>query len=103
GSLHRPPSSLLLPYPTLFRSHHGDAVRADASRKQISEASDEGRRLPAAGRRDDLGGAIRQRRGRSLLGVECGEQAGDAMVISMRDRKSTRLNSSHQIISYAVF
>src|SRR5438034_6529400 len=27
----------------------------------------------------------------------------DAMVIEMQDRKSTRLNSSHTVISYAVF
>src|SRR5947208_1620228 len=30
-------------------------------------------------------------------------RSGDTVVARLRDRKSTRLNSSHQIISYAVF
>src|SRR5258708_15811055 len=30
-------------------------------------------------------------------------EAGDVVVLTKADRKSTRLNSSHQIISYAVF
>src|ERR1022692_3392212 len=42
--------------------------------------------------------AIRRDRGRSLR--ECGCQSGGA---AFPDRKSTRLNSSHLVISYAVF
>ena len=78
--------------PTCRIGDHGDAVRPDALRQQIPKAGDEGRRLPAAGRRNDLGGAIRQRRGRSLLRVECGEHAGDAMVIARRKLAIGRLH-----------
>src|SRR5258708_11495559 len=42
----------------------------------------------------------------SALEVGLGRQGGDQLLVStvpFRDRKSTRLNSSHQIISYAVF
>src|SRR5947208_11309258 len=31
------------------------------------------------------------------------ESSDDPFIVNFRDRKSTRLNSSHQIISYAVF
>src|SRR5258708_9115923 len=33
----------------------------------------------------------------------CGEESAGASFLRIEDRKSTRLNSSHQIISYAVF
>src|SRR5258708_36853034 len=56
--------------------------------------------LPISGRSlpdHDAGASERQRhRGRVSMGGRR-DQSGDA------DRKSTRLNSSHQIISYAVF
>src|SRR5436190_11379507 len=74
--IRRPPTPTLFPYTTLFRSR-GDGPRdVDAGHK----------RKPA----DDLAGAGR---GERVLVV-------DARV---RDRKSTRLNSSHTVISYAVF
>src|SRR5436190_12724949 len=40
--------------------------------------------------------------GRGAAGGRLGD-AGDRAVPSPRDRKSTRLNSSHTVISYAVF
>src|SRR5688572_32123745 len=56
--------------------------------------------VQSAGRRDDAGGAGRgglhqQSRGRS--------ETPDRRVSDAQDRKSTRLNSSHSQISYAVF
>src|SRR5688572_32578766 len=74
--IRRPPRSTLFPYTTLFRSHRADA---------------DGRR-PAV-RAGDL--AVRRR----------GEGPGRAGRRTARspDRKSTRLNSSHSQISYAVF
>src|SRR5207244_10848876 len=61
----------------------------------------EGRGVGAAGRDEHelhgVGGW--QAGGVEALGLELAEQIDDARV----DRKSTRLNSSHQIISYAVF
>src|SRR5688572_32117289 len=85
--IRRPPSSTLFPYTTLFRSHRAGvhaagvlrAWRAGVERHRVALArvagqGTDGRRA----RPDDLDGWY-------------------------RDRKSTRLNSSHSQISYAVF
>src|SRR2546422_1652008 len=74
--IRRPPRSTLFPYTTLFRSH-GRPVRPRARR--------------------DRANARRERVGRPR-----GAGAG-LLRRPARDRKSTRLNSSHGYISYAVF
>src|SRR5258708_6584163 len=78
--IRRPPRSTLFPYTTLFRS-----PSAPRREHQCS-----GRRRPPAGSRSRHDHADRLDRA-----VADGRP--------QRDRKSTRLNSSHQIISYAVF
>src|SRR5258708_18676632 len=73
--IRRPPRSTLFPYTTLSRSELDRLFDVSISR------------LPARGANlavDDLVLILRRRQG-------------------LRDRKSTRLNSTHQIISYAVF
>src|SRR2546426_4866886 len=83
--IRRPPRSTLFPYTTLFRSGI-DAhvrVRVDDARHDVPPA-----------RVDHPG----PRRGR-----EAAAHGGDAAVLDQQDRKSTRLNSSHLVISYAVF
>src|SRR3712207_7329274 len=82
--IRRPPRSTLFPYTTLFRSRR----RGD---RQPSERSAEG--LPHADGRGAAGGARFEPR--ALV--------GGALVETSPDRKSTRLNSSHANISYAVF
>src|SRR5947208_11180460 len=77
----RPPRSTLFPYTTLFRSL--DPVRIDL------DAED---RRSCHGRRERL---------RTAHAAEPGGE--DRLARQVGDRKSTRLNSSHQIISYAVF
>src|SRR2546426_8470830 len=73
--IRRPPRSTLFPYTTLFRSGRGPCA---------------GRPLPD--RRLPIGGA------------GTGRRTGDGGGLPhRRDRKSTRLNSSHLVISYAVF
>src|SRR3712207_9214922 len=101
--IRRPPRSTLFPYTTLFRS--ADALTADA---------DDG-----VGRLEEIGTdaleLVRQchRRGRrdtdavAVVGRTCdiGDRQGAAgarLVDHDEDRKSTRLNSSHANISYAV-
>src|SRR5438105_3784655 len=99
--LSRPPRFTLFPYTTLFRSD----VRACAERR-------------ASGERGEVrSDAERQRRqyrdaewfGRfdsDALGEDRVRPNGEVAVLfggSDRDRKSTRLNSSHEWISYAVF
>src|SRR5438034_8294546 len=86
-----PPSSTLFPYTTLFRSSGSGAA---------GERRGRGRRGPAAG--GEAGAA------RSCPGSPRGEPAGYPLGAGsrppgVRDRKSTRLNSSHTVISYAVF
>src|SRR3712207_8006718 len=78
--IRRPPRSTLFPYTTLFRSRGSQERRAPAARPAAlcHQAS-------AAGDRE-----------RSLPGQE-------AHATGRGDRKSTRLNSSHANISYAVF
>src|SRR5690349_24185553 len=80
--IRRPPRSTLFPYTTLFRSRGLALVRPAPTRRRHV------RQTPDSGRCDD-GPAGRARR---VLQRERG-----------RDRKSTRLNSSHVEISYAVF
>src|SRR3712207_8822053 len=89
----RPPRSTLFPYPPLFRSRldaRGPVARAVPAR--VVAPLDPRRGDPAAA---ELGvvGVARVREVRRAAAPE--EQA--------RDRKSTRLNSSHANISYAVF
>src|SRR2546430_5914810 len=86
--IRRPPRSTLFPYTTLFRSHEVE-LRPALGRR----GGDRGRRLP---RRGDDHVALRERLGRPA------PHPVDARA-KLRDRKSTRLNSSHSQISYAVF
>src|SRR5438128_9182864 len=88
--LARPPRSTLFPYTTLFRSR-----RVERAAVQVERAGTEGARsshrpsveVERAGGEAELG------RGRHI-------QRSGAL---SKDRKSTRLNSSHGSISYAVF
>src|SRR2546427_6603034 len=87
--IRRPPRSTLFPYTTLFRSNRGDGrfVRDSQALPEMPTST----AAVAAG--DFTGWPIGSlRRGPSV-----------AQKLSLSDRKSTRLNSSHSQISYAVF
>src|SRR3989440_3312775 len=71
--IRRPPRSTLFPYTTLFRSKQGP--------------------FPSHGGSSS----------RPLLVFSDCREAGRRQIVRGRDRKSTRLNSSHDQISYAVF
>src|SRR3712207_7135051 len=88
--IRRPPRSTLLPYTTLFRSL---AVQLLAARPADVEA-----REAVA---DRLVDAHRDPADRVHHAGEAAE--ADLHVVVHADRKSTRLNSSHANISYAVF
>src|SRR3712207_7037648 len=94
--IRRPPRSTLFPYTTLFRSY----LLAGGGR-----SSDWVRNLGAdADVLVELDGATRRGRGRLLEGGDEAEQARTLVFAKYSpDRKSTRLNSSHATISYAVF
>src|SRR3712207_7211879 len=79
--IRRPPRSTLFPYTTLFRS-----VRR---RRESERGRARAPGLPAA--------AV------ALTGSPCDPVTRHGIVRAPADRKSTRLNSSHANISYAVF
>src|SRR2546430_289032 len=90
--IRRPPRSTLFPYTTLFRSEAVDLVQAAG--------------LVLRGHQEDVGPGLDQVR----QAVVVAEADADLLRIALRqhaeevvDRKSTRLNSSHSQISYAVF
>src|SRR5438132_10853394 len=88
--LRRPPSSTLFPYTTLFRSI------------QHVERLDHQVELAVRFDVEELEDADVERRGRGQPeGIP--RHAGGTRREGKRDRKSTRLNSSHTVISYAVF
>src|SRR5438477_8096456 len=78
--IRRPPRSTLFPYTTLFRSE-----------------------LPRAAVAAGRDGEPHRRRAQALQRRRGQLQHRDQAVPGQRDRKSTRLNSSHMSISYAVF
>src|SRR2546427_9241520 len=83
--IRRPPRSTLFPYTTLFRSARMNLLRGGGERFDVGAGALRGAHhwlhRPVDGEHE------------RELGSEQGEQ----------DRKSTRLNSSHSQISYAVF
>src|SRR2546427_9457739 len=86
--IRRPPRSTLFPYTTLFRSdprlvlQRGYALLTDAEGHPVTEA----RSAPPG----------------TALQAQLADGSLD-LVVTQPDRKSTRLNSSHSQISYAVF
>src|SRR5256885_9510701 len=84
--IRRPPRSTLFPYTTLFRSVRQHGVLAE---------------LPVDGRGGC--GRIGHDRARTRRRRDLRRHGVAAEPARRRDRKSTRLNSSHLVISYAVF
>src|SRR2546422_7255900 len=88
--IRRPPRSTLFPYTTLFRSLMDKATTTEAIQRSLKLAADVGIWNHVMG----------------FFGFP-GETREDAYAsmrfLEEKDRKSTRLNSSHGYISYAVF
>src|SRR3712207_7506974 len=91
--IRRPPRSTLFPYTTLFRSPEGSAKVTDFGIAR--SLRDDG--LTADGR---VLGTTDYVSPEQALGHDVD---GQSDIYSLGDRKSTRLNSSHANISYAVF
>src|SRR3712207_7346971 len=94
-----PPKSALYPYTTLFQSA---AVKNYADVAVVTDPGQYGAVLRELEANDGLGLAFRER----LVAAAFARNAAyDAAISSYfrTDRKSTRLNSSHANISYAVF
>src|SRR2546430_6066729 len=84
--IRRPPRSTLFPYTTLFRSLVHSYIRTPEA---LAESVAAFRRQPLVGA-DTEAASFHRYRDRIFL-------------VQLSDRKSTRLNSSHSQISYAVF
>src|SRR5690606_40098469 len=93
--LRPPPTAPLFPYTPLFRSRR--PVRADARPRPRRARRQRPADPPAPRLRPDVGARPAPPPGRSSPGDGAGPER------PALDRKSTRLNSSHVKISYAVF
>src|SRR2546428_5018440 len=96
--IRRPPRSPLFPYPTLFRSHDR------AARALLLDGADQP--PPVAAHVALEGGAHPAPPEFAVAPRGLGDEKGAAHAVWIpprSDRKSTRLNSSHDQISYAVF
>src|SRR2546429_6665453 len=82
--IRRPPRSTLFPYTTLFRSQ-GSHLKHDEFQEEI-----------IAGYRGERSESL-------AIVVLCIHATSPLKTCTSKDRKSTRLNSSHGYISYAVF
>src|SRR5256885_3848245 len=87
--IRRPPRSTLFPYTTLFRS---GVLRGPAPAG-----------APLGDRPGESRGRARARQPSSLRVLPHADPGGSEADPAAGDRKSTRLNSSHLVISYAVF
>src|SRR2546430_8874614 len=94
--IRRPPRSTLFPYTTLFRSpapgieesHLADVAQLSS----LADETPEGRSI-----------VVLAKERYHLRGRDLSTHAASFIPFSAQDRKSTRLNSSHSQISYAVF
>src|SRR5690606_42098976 len=96
-TIRRPPTSTLFPYTTLFRSAAvGGGVLGDLPRRRLERApqNQDARAFVAVA---TLGEDLERTRGAQQREPAARDDAFG------EDRKSTRLNSSHVKISYAVF
>src|SRR2546422_4344698 len=85
--IRRPPRSTLFPYTTLFRS--GEAERLG---------------LYGFGAAAHIVAQVARHQGRRVFAfTRAGDRDAQRFALGLGDRKSTRLNSSHGYISYAVF
>src|SRR2546426_3729788 len=86
--IRRPPRSTLFPYTTLFRSRQRAGPQGGSQGPTCLAPATDGRRH------------------QQMPGVQGGDDGGCGAAprtTTGTDRKSTRLNSSHLVISYAVF
>src|SRR5256885_11019563 len=97
--IRRPPRSTLFPYPTLSRpapAPAGVMVMNPPYGERMGSEQELARFYP------ELGDALKKK----FAGWRCHVFTADLRLpklIRLEDRKSTRLNSSHLVISYAVF
>src|SRR5256885_4838784 len=100
--IRRPPRSTLFPYTTLFRSQEREKGTVHQERPHTVRPCGHIGGPQATAHRADVPRPGRGHTQRDRTGP-VGPPAEVDVVELGRDRKSTRLNSSHLVISYAVF
>src|SRR3712207_7665253 len=90
--IRRPPRSTLFPYTTLFRSDEGESF--DGEPEPLPQRREQG---------DVACGAVAEGEVAAHHDLGGVQPLHEHLVDELGDRKSTRLNSSHANISYAVF
>src|SRR5947207_14806928 len=90
--IRQPPRSTLFPYTTLFRSNDkvGFSLMIPETAKEVTSPMPDMMRIYSLIMPDGMS-----------LDIKVGKVLGE--ITTLEDRKSTRLNSSHTVISYAVF
>src|SRR5256885_12985451 len=89
--IRRPPRSTLFPYTTLFRSFSSQTVQIKGNSKQTKK------QITTLLDLDITGFEVSESDGQQAISTTTTQSTPKT------DRKSTRLNSSHLVISYAVF
>src|SRR5947207_4852368 len=99
----RPPKTTLFPYTTLFRSSESKAKKWGIKGQPSEKSSSSGKARVAGieAKVQTLKTRLRDTQQKMKQLSELRPQMED--LERKRDRKSTRLNSSHTVISYAVF
>src|SRR3712207_7201161 len=95
--IRRPPRSTLFPYTTLFRSFTDVFKAAKSTVSEDLIAIKDVLNKLSMGKIDTIAGAA------GGVKYVCGISEEEKLEFAKKDRKSTRLNSSHANISYAVF
>src|SRR5256885_9314533 len=90
--IRRPPRSTLFPYTTLFRSQLDAILRDRVTIENYLDFRFRAFELPPSAK--EIADRYNQ---------DYGRLRGSGRIVPTLDRKSTRLNSSHLVISYAVF
>src|SRR3712207_7909491 len=101
--IRRPPRSTLFPYTTLFRSK--GAIGCGTQHVGVDAGHEAGRdrraHIDVVPHGHDS--RVEDRGGKTLVEARGCDGGGEDGLAPVPDRKSTRLNSSHANISYAVF
>src|SRR5690242_21139756 len=101
--IRRPPRATLFPYTTLFRSMENARGVEVAGAGGVHHRGDRMRLHHVQGAVADEHGAVSAPGQRGHLAMSPHARQRRVEIVDLVDRKSTRLNSSHMSISYAVF
>src|SRR5689334_23728810 len=101
--LPRPPRTTLFPYTTLFRSPEITEMQARAIFEAVVQVAKKGKTVIPEVMIPLIGSVQELENQKAIVKRVADEVLAKSGLKDQKDRKSTRLNSSHSSISYAVF